>query len=155
LLAARIVLFFQQGNSHFSRYKISLKDTQTIKDTLKFYLSLARAPLPSWHAFNPVWRILYALYYGLLVVMTFSGLVGGESLWLGLYWPPIHQLFASFIYIWLALHLLAVLIHDWKGKVGRISAMLSGVAYFESDSGVNDLPHENVIQTSFDLSNKK
>ena len=156
LLFARVVLFFQQGNSHYSRYKVSFKDIQTIKDTLKFYISLAKTPLPTWFAFNPVWRILYAFFYSLLVLMAFSGLVDGNSLWLGFYWPPIHQSLATVINIWLVLHLLAVFIHDWKSKVGRISAMLSGVAYFESDSGVNQISaQEHVIQTSFSLNNKK
>jgi len=155
LLLARAVLFFQQGNSHYSRYKISIKDIQTLKDTLKFYLSLARTPLPSWFAFNPIWRILYAFFYILLVLMALSGLFGGDRLILGIYWPSVHQSSALLINVWLILHLLAMFLHDWKSKVNRISAMISGVVYFEIDSAINDTPPaENVIKTSFDLKPK-
>jgi len=156
LLLARVVLFFQPGNSHYSRYKISKKDSQIIIETLKFYLSLARTPLPAWFAFNPLWRVLYAIFYIMLVLMAFSGLVSSSSLVLGVYWPSIHQSLATWINIWLVLHLLAVFVHDWKSTVNRISAMLSGVAYFEADleAGANKMPpQENVIQTSFDINN--
>ncbi len=154
LLLARVVLFFQQGNSHYSRYKISSKDSQTIKETLKFYLSLAHTPLPAWFAFNPLWRALYAIFYIMMILMAFSGLVSSSHLVLGIYWPSVHQSLATLINAWLVLHLLAVFVHDWKSTVNRISAMLSGVAYFEVDGDASSSkipPQENVIKTSFDL----
>lgn len=155
LLLARVFLFLQAGNSHFSRYKIATKDFKTIKDTLKFYVSLARSPLPSWFAINPVWRILYALFYTLLVIMAISGLLNGDRLVLGFYWPSIHQSFAFAVNVWLAMHLLAVFMHDWKSHVNRISAMINGVVYFEVDSISHDaLPQQNIIKTSFDLKSK-
>lgn len=158
LLLARVVLFFQQGNSHYSRYKISAKDSKSIIETLKFYLSLARTPLPAWFAFNPLWRILYAIFYIMLVFMAFSGLASDSNLVLGVYWPSVHQTLAAAINIWLVLHLLAVFVHDWKSRVNRISAMLSGVAYFEVDEAAGSNikpPQENIIQTSFNLNNDK
>lgn len=152
LLIARIALLFTQGNSHYSRFKISKKDSQVIKETLKFYLSLARTPLPSWFAFNPVWRILYVAFYIMLAVMVISGFINENTLWLGIYWPSMHQFMATAIYIWLSAHVLAMFLHDWKGRVNRVSAMINGVAYFESESGVaNAAPQENVIKTSFNL----
>ena len=151
LLLARIWLFFQPGNSHFSRYKISANDLQTILKTLKFYASLARSELPPWFAINPVWRVLYALFYVLLVLLVISGLVDGQTLWLGIYWPSVHQSIASFMLVWLIVHLIATVLHDSKSKVGRISAMLSGVAYFESNSGVKPNEQQSVIETSFKL----
>jgi len=159
LLLARIALFFQVGNSHFSRYKIALKDFKTIKDTLKFYLSLAKTPLPSWFAINPIWRALYALFYLLLIIMALSGLLSGDRLVLGFYWPSIHQSFALVVNAWLVFHLLASFLHDWKSHVNRISAMINGVIYFEVDSETSDAihtvqPHENIIKTSFDLNPK-
>ncbi len=156
LLLARVVLFFQQGNSHYSRYKLVKKDWPVIKATLKFYFSLGRSLLPAWFAINPVWRILYALFYIVLIVMLLSGFAPENALLLGIYWPSVHQSLALVVNVWLVLHVLAVFIHDWKSRVNRVSAMINGVVYFEVDSARPSIPpQENVIQTSFDLSRKK
>ncbi len=153
LLLARVALFFQQGNSHYSRYKVGAKDVAVIKNTLKFYLSLARTPLPAWFAFNPVWRVLYAIFYIILVVLAISGLAPSNALFLGVYWPSVHQSLAMAINVWLVLHVLAAFMHDWKSHVNRISAMINGVIYFEVESTNSEIPpQENVIKTSFNLS---
>ncbi len=152
LLLARIVLFFRRGSSHFSRFQIGAKDAQNIKQTLLFYASLARTPLPSWYAYNPVWRLLYIIFYLMLVVLAFSGLVANNNLLFGIYWPSVHQEFATGLYLWLFLHLVAVFLHDAKSRVNRISGMLSGVVFFESEAGSDQ--RDNVIKTSFDLTKK-
>lgn len=147
---ARIVLFFMQGNSHFSRLFISKHDVETILQTLKFYISLARTQLPAWYAINPVWRIMYSLFYILLLIMLVSGLIDANNLLFGIYWPSVHQNFALIINAWLVLHVLAMFVHDWKSTVNRISSMISGVAYFETEETTKG-SSSHIIKTSFDI----
>lgn len=148
LIVARLVLFFKKGSGHFSRLFVTLKDVPKILNTLKFYVLLGKTELPSWLFSNPLWRLLYWSFYALLLLSVVSGFIDANTLWLGIYWPSLHETVAWWINLWLVLHVLSVFVHDWKGKVNRISAMVNGIAYFEARA-FEPQKQETVIKTNF------
>lgn len=110
------------------------KELRTMRETLLFYLSLARAPLPRWYAHNPLWKPVYlALYLCLLILMLTGWLRDGQDLLWGWYLPSIHAMFASVV-AWLALlHVLSVILHDYRGDAADISGIVNGYRYFVID----------------------
>jgi len=110
------------------------KELRTMRETLLFYLSLARAPLPRWYAHSPLWKPVYlALYLCLLILMLTGWLRDGQDLLWGWYLPSIHAMFASVV-AWLALlHVLSVILHDYRGDAADISGIVNGYRYFVID----------------------
>lgn len=110
------------------------KELRTMRETLLFYLSLARAPLPRWYAHNPLWKPVYlALYLCLLILMLTGWLRDGQDLLWGWYLPSIHAMFASVV-AWLALlHVLSVILHDYRGDAADISGIVNGYRHFVID----------------------
>ncbi|MEO5343273.1 MAG: cytochrome b/b6 domain-containing protein [Gammaproteobacteria bacterium SHHR-1] len=112
---------------------------------LRFYLSLGRAPLPRWYAQNPLWRPIYLLIYLLLLVLALSGgLMGDRLVLLGIYLPSLHRELASVMFWLILLHLLAVILHDLRGKNSDISAMVHGQRCFSIDRPNVELPAQPV-----------
>ena len=104
-----------------------------MKQMLMFYFTLGKAPLPNWYGHNPLWVPVYALLYLFLVVMVVTGLVMPESpVFAGFYLPGIHRAFTTIIAGVALVHLIAVVLHDIKGKHDDVSAMLNGHKLFET-----------------------
>ncbi len=108
---------------------------RTMRDTLVFYLSLARAPLPRWYAHNPLWKPVYLVLYLCLLILILTGwLRDSQDLLWGWYLPSMHAMFASVV-AWLALlHVLGVILHDYRGDAADISGIVNGYRYFVIDN---------------------
>ncbi len=104
--------------------------------TLKFYVTLARSPLPNWHSHNPFWAPVYLVMLLLVLGAVASGLAY-QSSWrpAGLSPVAVHA-FCGLLLGWLAaLHILAVFLHDWKGRGAHVSGMINGYRYFHIEPG--------------------
>ncbi len=108
-----------------------------IKAMLRFYLSGGRAPLPGYYGHNPLWAPLYAALLAVLVLQTLSGLwmeIGSLHTWVD---PAnarvvsFHRAAAPLVLAFALAHLLAVVLHDWRGGRWEISAMVNGQKIFE------------------------
>lgn len=107
------------------------EEWRTIRETLLFYLTLGRAPLPRWYAHNPFWKPVYLVLYLCLLVLLLTGWVreGNEVLW-GWYLPSVHALFASVVG-WLVLfHVITVVLHDYRGDAADVSGIINGNRHF-------------------------
>jgi Ni/Fe-hydrogenase 1 B-type cytochrome subunit len=130
-LLLRVVLLFVPGTSHWRALLPKRVQRMAMLQMLRFYLSLARAPLPAWHAHNPLWAPLYLLVLVVLAACIASGI------WHGAPWRvfaiPLarwHTQLAGAVALFTLAHLVAVALHDWKGDGALISAMFSGRRYF-------------------------
>jgi Ni/Fe-hydrogenase 1 B-type cytochrome subunit len=115
--------------------------------TLRCYSSFFRAPLPVWYAHNPLWKPFYLLMYLALVIMAVTGAAMPEmSIALGFYLPSVHMFWAHVV-LWLAaLHIVSVIVHDYKNKTTDISAMVNGYRLFIIDSNKSGTGNEQIIQ---------
>jgi Ni/Fe-hydrogenase 1 B-type cytochrome subunit len=105
-----------------------------VAQTLRFYLSLGRAPLPRWYAHNPLWKPLYLLLYLLLGVLLLTGaLYEQQPLLAGIYLPDVHRVFATAVTLLVVAHVLTVLWHDWKGQADDVSAIINGHRLFVTE----------------------
>ena len=130
-LLLRGALLFVPGSSHWRALLPKRGQWHAMRQTLKFYLSLARAPLPAWYAHNPLWAPVYLLVLLVLAACLVSGLFHEvperpfglriSTLHAGLGWAL----------AWFSLfHVLAAALHDWKGEGALISGLFSGKRYF-------------------------
>ncbi|MEB4590243.1 cytochrome b/b6 domain-containing protein [Candidatus Thiothrix sp. Deng01] len=157
-VAARVILLFMlPGSAHWRALSPDRAQWAGAKQMLLFYLSFARWPLPNWFAHNPFWRQLYPLLWLVLLACAFSGLYyNSASAFLGMSMFNWHRVLADFILIFTVAHLLAVFLHDLKGKGATVSGMISGYRYFhiEGQAGGKDaLPAGNqsaVVHVSID-----
>ena len=100
-------------------------------ETLRFYLSLAKMPLPKWYAHTPLWAPVYALTFVVLFTLALSGFfMTRHPVIAGFYLPGIHSFCSTFIWFFVILHLISVFLHDLKGTGSYISAMISGYRIF-------------------------
>ena len=107
------------------------KEWGAVAETARFYLGMGKAPLPRWYAHNPLWKPLYLLLYLLLLVLVLSGwLRADHSLILGVYLPDVHAIFAAAVGWWTLLHLIAVVLHDYRGGTTDVSAIINGYRHF-------------------------
>lgn len=98
-----------------------------VAQMLRFYLSLGKASLPRWYAHNPLWKPLYLLLYVCLLVLAVSGWLRADSpVFMGVYLPAIHGIFAGLVTAFTLLHALAVVLHDYRAKTNDVSAMIHG-----------------------------
>lgn len=148
ILVARLVILIKIDHHHYSKQIFSRHSLTRALELAKFYLSLARLPLPQWRDIHPFWIFLYIAFYVFLILTAISGLLYGDELFLGMYLPSVHASLSGILVGWMCLHIIAVFIHDWKGKVNRISAMLSGVAYFENTEPEKTI-HTDLLNTKF------
>ncbi len=113
-----------------------------IRDITKmavFYLSLARMQLPAYFAHNPLWKVLYLLMFVLLLVQVASGLLL-ESAWLRSVFRTDssdallkHQALLDVIFGVVVVHIITVLLHDWKSASAEISSIINGRKFFHID----------------------
>ena len=115
--------------------------------TLRCYISFFRAALPGWYAHNPLWKPLYLLMYLALVVMLVTGTMMPEtSIVLGFYVPSVHTFWAQILF-WLSmLHVISVIVHDYRKKTADISAMVNGYRVFLSDNNSTGTGIDESIQ---------
>lgn len=113
--------------------------------TLRFYLSLGRAPLPAWYAHNPLWGPVYLAWWALLVAQVLTGLLPGWWSTLGVqpwWW---HSLAADAVAMLVAAHVVAVFLHDLKGGGADVSAMINGFRWFRTGKEPGPLLHEHSV----------
>ena len=115
--------------------------------TLRCYFSFFRASLPGWYAHNPLWKPFYLLMYLVLVIMVITGVMIPEtSIALGFYLPSVHMFWAH-VLLWLsALHVVSVIVHDYRKQTTDISAMVNGYRLFLSDSNRVDAGIDESVQ---------
>lgn len=134
-LALRLFLgLFGRGAERFAHMLPRAVERRAMRDSLLFYLSLGRAPLPNWFAHNPLWKPLYLLLLLLLALSVLTGWLMPEMPLLGrLYLPGVHARLADLVALLTIAHLYSVLLQDLRGRCADISAMLSGSRYFSID----------------------
>jgi Ni/Fe-hydrogenase 1 B-type cytochrome subunit len=130
-LLLRVILLFIPGSSHWRALLPGRTDRLAMLQMLKFYISLARTPLPAWYAHNPLWKPLYLLLVIVLAGAVLTGL-NEDAPWrvLGYAVDELHGRLAGILLLFTALHVIAVFLHDWKGTGALVSAMISGYRYF-------------------------
>lgn len=126
--------FFGKGAERLEHLLPSDNDLAGIRASLIFYLSFGKAPLPNWYAHNPLWKPVYLLLLVALVLSTVTGwLMPEQPLLGGFYLPHVHAWLADAIAVFLLLHLLSVILQDWRGQSADVSAMINGSRYFTID----------------------
>lgn len=136
-----ILLFMLPGSSNWRALLPDQAQWLGMKQMLRFYVSFARAPLPNWFAHNPLWRQLYVVLWLLILACAFSGLFyNAPHTLLGLAMHKVHGIFAGAVLWFVVLHVLAVILHDIKGKGAAISGMLNGIRYFHVESPAEHKP---------------
>jgi Ni/Fe-hydrogenase 1 B-type cytochrome subunit len=127
----RSVLLFLPGSSHWRSLLPKRGQWTAIRQTLLFYLSLARAPLPAWYAHNPLWAPLYLLVLLALLGSVASGFAHDLPWQLaGIRPAALHAVLGNGLAGFCVGHVLAAALHDWKGDGALISALFSGKRYF-------------------------
>jgi Ni/Fe-hydrogenase 1 B-type cytochrome subunit len=127
-----------------------------------FYLSLARMQLPAYFAHNPLWKLLYLAGYILLSVQIITGLLL-ESSWLRSVFRTDsstvllqHHALLEVLLVYVTLHIITALLHDWKSSASEISSMINGNKYFRIETGSKKINIDNKIVVSLDsLTGKK
>ena len=146
-LALRTVLFFFPGSSNWRAFIPDKTQRQAMVQMIKFYLSLARFPLPNWYAHNPLWLPLYLIIFLVLAGASISGLLyDSPQILLGYPMHELHSALASLIIIFSLFHIATVFLHDLKGKGAFISAMINGHRYFHftgQDSNIDKRSQKN------------
>jgi len=134
-LIVRIALMFiGQEHEHLTALIPASSEFKAGAETLRFYISLGKMPLPRWYAQNPLWKPLYLLIYLVLLVQVASGAVmHNQPIIYGFYLPSVHAWWAQALFWFSVFHIAAVSLHDGRGKTADISAMLSGFRLFSID----------------------
>ncbi len=131
-LALRVLLMFRGSLvERIGQLMPEDDEWRAVRDTLKFYLSFGRGQLPRWYAHNPFWKPLYLLMYVCLLMLAVTGWLREENpvLW-GWYLPNVHETFAMAV-AWLTLlHVIAVVLHDYRGDSADISGIIDGNRHF-------------------------
>lgn len=147
-LIVRLVLLFA-GRQHERLPALfpASSELAAMTATLRCYASFCRASLPGWYAQNPFWKPLYLLIYLALVIMAITGALMPEtSIALGFYIPSVHTFWAQ-VLLWLAaLHILSVIVHDYKKKTADISAMVNGYRVFIADNSKSGTGVDESVQ---------
>ena len=143
-LALRVILLFFPGSGSWRAFIPQRGQVQAMLQMLKFYLSLTRFPLPNWYAHNPLWLLVYPVFYLVLAGCLISGLLYDSSdIVFGTPMFELHGALAGLIAVFTITHIAAVFLHDLKGKGACISAMVNGYRYFHhtqaSDKGGSKL----------------
>ena len=130
------LMFVGRDNERLGALIPTASEFQVMTETLRFYISLGKTPLPRWYAQNPLWKPLYLAIYPVLLVQIASGAVmQSQPVMYGFYLPSVHSFWAQ-VMLWICLlHIAAVALHDARGKSADCSAMLSGFRLFTVDRG--------------------
>lgn len=153
-LALRLVLMFLPGSSHWRELIPRRSEFPAMLAMIKFYLSLARWPLPRWFAHNPLWKPVYLLVLLLLLVSAVSGLLHhGTSGAAGFHAATLHGAVATPITLFVLLHVVAVFLHDLKGRGSLVSAMIGGSRYVHVEVREDDsraAPGKGAVRIALD-----
>lgn len=142
-----LLLFFGSPNERLARLMPDEGEWRAARATLWFYLSFARTQLPRWHAHNPAWKPVYLLFLVALLILAISGWLRQQSvLWMGFYLPDVHATFAVLVFWLVVLHVLAVLLHDYRGDAADVSSMINGYRHFVIDPMRNEGPSVHLDQ---------
>lgn len=126
-----ILLFVLSGSAHWRALLPDRAQWEGAKQMLVFYLSFARLPLPNWYAHNPFWRQLYPVLWLVLLACAFTGLYyHSANTFLGMSMFGLHGGLADIILVFTMVHVVAVFLHDLKGKGASVSGIISGYRYF-------------------------
>jgi Ni/Fe-hydrogenase 1 B-type cytochrome subunit len=145
LLARVALMFVGQAHERIVALIPRSSEFKAIADTLRFYISFGRMPLPRWYAQNPLWKPFYLFSYLALFMQVLSGaLMSDYPLVSGFYLPSLHAFWAQVLFWFSLLHVAAVCLHDVRGSMADISAMLNGFRLFSIDraplEGENEEP---------------
>jgi Ni/Fe-hydrogenase 1 B-type cytochrome subunit len=130
-VALRVVLLFLPGSSHWRALVPGRSDWRAVGQMLQFYISLARTPLPAWYAHNPLWKPLYLLVLAVLAASILTGQFR-DAPWVVFGNAPgvLHAWLGGSLALFTVFHVIAVFLHDLRGKGALLSAMISGWRYF-------------------------
>lgn len=118
-----------------------------IREMLLFYISMGRSRLPRWFAQNPFWKLIYlAVFLALAIQIVTGALMADRAFLMGLYLPSAHQFWAEILLWFTGLHLLAVVLHDLKGKTSDISGMINGYRTLPLEQAELPRETENSVQ---------
>jgi len=153
-LAARLVVLLIGGNSVSGWRALVPSATQlaATREMLRFYSALSRTPLPAYYAHNPFWAPLYLVLFALLAVQTVTGLVlefpfvrsvlhADEPATLAL-----HGRLLAWIALWCAFHVVAAVLHDWRGQGSDTSALISGYRIFPVTRNLGAAPRSTAVR---------
>ncbi|MCW8964520.1 MAG: cytochrome b/b6 domain-containing protein [Gammaproteobacteria bacterium] len=152
-LVLRIAIFLR-GKDHERLGALfpEASELRAIRQTLVFYLSLGRQPMPHWYAHNPLWKMIYVFWYVALLLLLGSGvLMADDAVVLGFYLPSVHDFWAGMVFWFTILHLISLFAHDYYAKSTDMSAMINGYRLFEVESQAkDDLKGTPVVLQSMD-----
>jgi Ni/Fe-hydrogenase 1 B-type cytochrome subunit len=147
-LGMRLVLMFA-GREHERLHGLfpATSELAAMAATLRFYISLGRAPLPGWYAQNPLWKPVYLVVYLVLIILVVSGAaMSGSTIFMGFYVPSVHEFWAWFM-LWFSLfHIASVVMHDYKKQTADISAMVNGYRLFLIERGHDGAGIDETVQ---------
>jgi Ni/Fe-hydrogenase 1 B-type cytochrome subunit len=143
-LAMRVTLLFFPGSGNWRAFIPEKAQVQAMVQMIKFYLSFARFPLPSWYAHNPLWLPIYPVLYIILAGCSVSGLLYNSAhVFFSSPMFELHAALAGLIATFTVFHIATVFLHDLKGKGAFISAMVNGFRYFHYSSFKDDEGHNS------------
>lgn len=132
-----ILLFLLPGTANWRAFLPDKAQWAAMKQMALFYLSFARFPLPNWYGHNPFWRVIYPLFWLVLLVCAVTGLFyNAPYQFLGMSMFGLHGGLASLILWFTVAHVVAVVLHDLKGKGASISGIINGYRYFHVETPV-------------------
>ena len=153
-LAVRLAWLVVGGNSVSGWRALVPSGPQlaALREMLRFYSALSRTPLPAYHAHNPFWAPLYLVLFALLTVATVSGLAlefpfvrsvlhADEPATLAL-----HGRLLEWIALWCVFHVVAAVLHDWRGQGSDTSALISGYRIFPVTRNLGAGPHTTAVR---------
>ena len=144
----RIILLFTDGASNWRSFFDYKSQLNAIIQTVKFYLSFARLPLPNWYAHNPLWKPIYLFIIVVLLGCVITGMIYNPDLTLlGYSSTELHGALATIIIVLSVAHVITAFLHDLKGKGAFISAIINGHRYFHYSSN-NKSGETKKVETS-------
>jgi Ni/Fe-hydrogenase 1 B-type cytochrome subunit len=156
LILRLVLMIFGQGNERLSSLIPVQSELRVMGQTLLFYLSLARASLPRWFAQNPLWKLVYlVMFLGLVIQIVTGVLMKDQPLFYNIYLPAIHGFWAVVLFWFSLLHIVAVVLHDLKGKGGDVSGIINGYRLFFIDRSTTPTGEPPVQYVSMDSLKRK
>ncbi len=155
LLLRGYLLLFGRAAEHLRDLLPRGLQLRAAGQTLRFYLSLGRAPLPAWYAHNPFWSPLYLVLLAMLSWQALTGLALEHVFDAGLRSWRWHTALAEPIAIVIALHVAAVFVHDLKGSGGDTSAMISGYRCFRTGTSGTPVVKQHAVSLDALLRDRK
>lgn len=140
-----------KGSDRFGYMLPQPSDFAGMRASLLFFLSLGKAPLPSWYAHNPLWKPIYLMLFVLLALSAVTGWIMPEIQLIGrFYLPKVHSWLSNAIILVTAAHVFSVTLQDVKGKTADISAMFNGYRYFSIERDRSAQPGAKPVSVKLD-----